>query len=71
MTRLSRDTYARMQLDVGGQWKDQHVAGRKAYDRDSYLADVQALRSRGWTWARIARHLGISLATLHRIRRGQ
>lgn len=47
------------------------MAGRKAYDRDSYLADVRTLRARGWTWRRIARELGLSLSTLHRIARGE
>ena len=43
------------------------MAGRKAYDRDSYLADVRTLRSRGKTWEQIARQLGISRRTLHRM----
>lgn len=47
------------------------MAGRKAYDRDSYLADVRVLRGRGWTWQRIARHLGVSVRTLHRMVKGQ
>lgn len=47
------------------------MAGRKAYDRQTYLEDVKVMRARGWTWARIARELGISTATLHRIVRGQ
>lgn len=47
------------------------MAGRKAYDRDTYLEDVRALRRRGLTWARIARELGLSLSTLHRIARGE
>lgn len=47
------------------------MAGRKAYDRDSYLQDVRTLRARGWTWQRISRHLGVSVSTLHRMVRGQ
>jgi AraC-like DNA-binding protein len=47
------------------------VAGRKAYDRASYLTDVRVLRRRGWTWDRIAKHLGVSKRTLHRMVRGQ
>lgn len=47
------------------------MAGRKAYDRASYLADVKALAARGWTDERIARHLGISVRTLYRIKAGQ
>ena len=47
------------------------MAGRKAYDRDSYLQDVRTLRARGWTWARIARHLGVSVRTLHRMVNGE
>lgn len=47
------------------------MAGVKAYDRDSYLEDVRTLRRRGWTWKQIARELGLSLSTLHRIARGQ
>lgn len=47
------------------------MAGRKAYDRESYLEDVKRLRARGWTWRRIARELGLSLSTLHRIARGE
>lgn len=47
------------------------MAGRKAYDRETYLVDVKLLRARGWTWRRIASHLGLSLSTLHRIARGQ
>lgn len=45
------------------------MAGIKAYDRDTYLQDVKLLRQRGWTWDRIARHLGMSVRTLHRIKR--
>lgn len=47
------------------------MAGRKAYDRDSYLADIRTLRRRGWTWQRIADQLGLSVSTLHRIARGE
>lgn len=47
------------------------MAGRKAYDRDSYLQDVRTLRGRGWTWKRIAQHLGVSVRTLHRMMSGE
>lgn len=47
------------------------MAGRKAYDRQSYLHDVRTLRSRGWTWERISRHLGVSVRTLHRMVKGE
>lgn len=47
------------------------MAGRKAYDRQTYLEDVRTLRARGWTWQRIARELGLSLSTLYRIARGE
>lgn len=47
------------------------MAGRKAYDRDSYRQDALALRRRGWTWERIARELQLSLRTLHRIVKGE
>lgn len=43
------------------------MTGRPAYDRSSYRQDIRVLRSRGWTDDRIARHLGISRATLYRI----
>lgn len=45
------------------------MAGIPAYDRDTYAEDITALRARGWTWHRIARELGLSLSTLHRIRK--
>lgn len=47
------------------------MAGKKAYDRDSYLADMRTLRARGLTWRQVARELGLSLSTLHRIARGE
>lgn len=43
------------------------MAGRPAYDRTTYLADIRALRARGLTYDAIARRLGMSRATLHRI----
>lgn len=43
----------------------------KAYDRASYLADVKTLKGRGWTDEKIARHLGISVRTLYRIKAGK
>ena len=47
------------------------MAGKKAYERDSYLTDARTLKARGWTVARIARELGISTRTLYRILGGQ
>jgi AraC-like DNA-binding protein len=44
------------------------MTARHAFDRDTYAEDIAALRRRNWTWDRIARHLGMSLATLKRIR---
>ncbi len=43
------------------------MTGKPAYDRESYRTDALALRRRGLTWAQIARELGMSLRTLHRI----
>lgn len=43
------------------------MAGRPAYDRDSYAADIRTLRRRGYTVARIVQELGISRATVYRI----
>jgi predicted transcriptional regulator len=48
-----------------------NVAGVKAYDRATYLADVKALKQRGWTVARIARELGISERTVYRMVSGR
>ena len=45
------------------------MAGVPAYDRATYLEDIRRLRQRGLTWAEVADALGISLATLHRIRK--
>lgn len=49
------------------------MAGRKAYDRDSYRTDALTLKRRhpDWTMERIARELGVSVRTLHRIVSGQ
>lgn len=43
------------------------MAGKPAYHRPSYKQDIRNLRARGWTWDRIARHLGMSRMTLWRI----
>lgn len=43
------------------------MSGRPVYERQSYLADIKALQARGLTADAIARHLGISRATLYRI----
>lgn len=43
------------------------MAGRPAYDRDTYLEDIKALRARGFTYDAIARELGISRMTIWRI----
>lgn len=43
------------------------MAGRPAYDRDTYLEDIKALRARGWTYDAIASELGISRMTIWRI----
>ena len=47
------------------------MAGVKAYDRATYLADIRTLKGRGYTDERIARELGISVRTLYRIRAGK
>lgn len=47
------------------------MSGRPAYDRASYLSDIKALKSRGYTPARIAQELGMSRATVYRILSGQ
>ena len=67
--RATRMPASRTTADETGRLED--MAGRKAYDRDSYLADIRTLRRRGWTWRRIADELGLSLSTLHRIARGE
>lgn len=43
------------------------MSARPAYDRDSYLEDIKALRGRGWSHAAIASELGMSRATVFRI----
>lgn len=43
------------------------MAGKPAYDRDSYLADIKALQKRGLSMNAIARALGLSRATVYRI----
>lgn len=43
------------------------MSGRPAFERESYRQDINSLRRRGWTDDRIARHLGMSRATLYRI----
>jgi DNA invertase Pin-like site-specific DNA recombinase len=43
------------------------MAGRPAYERQSYLEDIRRLQARGLTADAIARHLQISRATLYRI----
>ena len=47
------------------------MAGRKAYDRQTYLADARLLRRRGLTWEQVADELGISVRTLHRMLAGR
>lgn len=47
------------------------MAGRPAYDRETYAEDIESLRARGLTWGLIATELGISRATVHRIRQEQ
>lgn len=44
------------------------MSGRPAYDRETYAEDIAALRRRGLSWPAIATELGISRATLSRIR---
>jgi len=46
------------------------MAGRPAYERASFLADIRALQARGLTVPQIARELGISRATIYRILSG-
>ena len=43
------------------------MAGRPAYDRETYAEDVRRLLARGLTKAQVAAELGISRATLYRI----
>lgn len=43
------------------------MTGRPAYERDSYRADIKALKGRGRTAAQIADELGMSRATVYRI----
>jgi DNA invertase Pin-like site-specific DNA recombinase len=43
------------------------MAGRPAYERESYLEDILRLQRRGMTADAIARALNISRATLYRI----
>ena len=47
------------------------MAGVKAYDRASYLADIKTLKARRLTDEAIARQLGISVRTLYRIKAGK
>lgn len=44
------------------------MSGRPAYDRESYREDIAAMRARRMSWAEVASHLGISRATLYRIK---
>lgn len=44
------------------------MSGRPAYDRETYREDIASLRGRRLSWAEVARELGISRATLYRIR---
>lgn len=44
------------------------MSGRPAYDRDTYAEDIETLRGRGLPWSQVAADLGISRATLYRIR---
>lgn len=67
--RATRARSSSTQADETGRLED--MAGQKAYDRDSYLADIRTLRRRGWTWRQVAEHLGLSLSTVHRIARGE
>lgn len=46
------------------------MTGVPAYDRETYSEDIKSLLGRGWTVARICRHLGISRATYYRITKG-
>lgn len=43
------------------------VAGRPAYDRETYLEDARTLLGRGLSKDEVADELGISRATLYRI----
>ena len=43
------------------------MSGRPAYDRETYLEDIRALRARGLSWDDVAADLGISRATVFRI----
>lgn len=44
------------------------MTGRPAYDRETYAEDIASLRRRGLTWTAVAADLGLSLATVKRIR---
>lgn len=42
------------------------MAGRAVYGSD-YYEDIKILQRRGWTAERIARHYGMSRATVYRV----